>query len=188
MSKYLPTDYPKALKNGIFIDDIYQVEGKYVYQGSVLSYAPRVVRLREEGHEAVVDHVGEDDSIKTRWITNNQWDGKGSFRMVSGKMLYTDGNDNEMKVLEEDDDEWEKYDNPNTVSPPPVAPPPAPPQTPALPPLSPPPMTTNRRINRRNDMELWYQQESGSNGMQDWMYDSETDDYFGPGPAALRDD
>ena len=148
MSKYLCINDPKALKNGIKIDDIYQVEGKYVYQGRVY-------------------HRGTSDNIKTRWITNNQWDGKGSFRMVSGEMLYTDGNDNEMKVLEEDDDEWDKYDNPNMTT---------------------PNMTTNRRINRRNDMELWYQQESGSNGMQDWMYDSETDDYFGPGPAALRDD
>lgn len=38
----------------------------------------------------------------------------------------------------------------------------------------------------REDMALWYAEETNGGMMQDWMYDTETGDYFGPGPGELR--
>ena len=42
------------------------------------------------------------------------------------------------------------------------------------------------RYSRRNDMKLWYIEESGGAMMDSSMYDSETDDYYGPGPGELK--
>jgi hypothetical protein len=47
--------------------------------------------------------------------------------------------------------------------------------------------SASTRVGRRADMELWYAEEThGGSSMENWMYDSDTDDYIGPGPSELR--